>query len=179
MHIGFGLLLNPASHNYIRALQLELHQEFGIHFGRQFPHVTIKSPFETDDPAPYLHYLGELATHTPPVALTFDGFGHFNQRILYLAVAPNSFLRHLHDRILVEMKARFGLTPHEFEGPNIQFHATIAGFDDPPAFLAVQEYLTNRTLYFEESIRELGLFHFLGPESGWIVQARYAFQGLP
>ncbi|MEZ4994105.1 MAG: 2'-5' RNA ligase family protein [Saprospiraceae bacterium] len=173
MTIGFALMLNNECHNFIRQLQLELHQEIGIGLARQAPHITIKSPFETDDIVPHRDYLEELADSMPSLTITFDGFASFGEKVIFLNVAENSPLYELHRNLLNEVQIRFGLRPHEFEGEQIKFHASIAGFNDEIQFRQAMLYLrSNYQPHFTFRVSTLGLFYYLGEGNGWIVNRR-------
>ena len=39
MKIGYAILLDQETHNFIRKIQLELHQQIGIGHARQPPHI--------------------------------------------------------------------------------------------------------------------------------------------
>lgn len=172
MKIGYALLLNDECHNFIRRVQLELHQALGIGLPRQTPHLTIKSPFETDDIKHHVDYLENLAAKIPPIELVFSGFGFFGQHVIFLDVQENQDLLDLHSRILREVNEKFGLTPHELEGNNVKFHASIAGFNNEEKFREAQELLMKYQPKFRCRATELGLFYYLGEGNGWIVNRR-------
>jgi 2'-5' RNA ligase len=66
MTIGFAILPDNITHNYIRGLQWRLNQNLGIRISRQSPHITIKSPFETEALQGHLDYLEGLAEQLEP-----------------------------------------------------------------------------------------------------------------
>ena len=172
MTIGFAILLNNECHNFIRKVQLEIHQQIGIGQPRQTPHITIKSPFEVNTLDAYVDYFEELANRLKPFDIEFDGFGTFGERVLYLNVKENSDLIALHANILQEVKEKFDLDPHEFEGENIKFHASIAGFDNADDFHKAEQLLSKYQPKYRFRAIELGLFYYLGAGNGWIVQQR-------
>ena len=173
MKIGFALLLNDECHNYIREIQLELHQKFGTHLARQTPHITVKSPFDVPHPfqslAPFYAYVESLAKQTKPFEIFFDGFNSFGQNVLFLEVAENPALYQLHEKILGDVQDKFGLEPHEFEGQNVKFHASIAGFQEPEKFEEVSNYLNRYQPKFRFEANLFGIFYYLGSGNGWIV----------
>lgn len=172
MTIGFAILPDSGLHNYIRGLQLRLNQKLGIRLSRQSPHITIKSPFETNDLQAHIDYLEQLAPQIDPFDIRCSGFGTFGKQVLFLRVADNPDLLALHNRILKDLDNQFGIQAHEFEGENVVFHASIAGFreseniEDALAFLKTE----HPELVFKA--RELGVFFHLGGGDGWIVLRR-------
>lgn len=172
MKIGYGILLDTATHNFVRKLQLELHQETGIGLARQPPHITLKSPFDIEDISSFSEHLSRLASKLSSFAIEIQGFGTFGERVLYLDVLPNKRLDNLHELILNEMNSNFDIPPGEFEGPNIKFHISIAGFQKAAHFQAAQQYIGRYQPAFSFPLTELGLFYYLGPGQSWIVSQR-------
>ena len=172
MNIGFGILLDIPAHNFIRQLQWELQQVIGIGMARQPPHVTFKSPFEASEIEPYTEYLTKLAADTPAFELNLDGFGYFGEQVLFLDVQENAILTDFHERVLQDMKTMFGISPDPYEGSNVKFPASIAGFQQDEQFQAAPRYIQRYHPNFSFRISELGLFNYLGPGQGWIISQR-------
>ncbi len=169
MQIGYGILVDTATHNFVRKLQLELHQVIGIGLARQPPHITVKSPFAIDDMGPFSAYLSSLATRLSPFTIDAQGFGTFGEQVLYLDILPNKRLNDLHELILEEMNSDFGIAAGEYEGPNIKFHISVAGFRKAVDFQAAQQYISRYQPAFSFPLTQLGVFYYLGPGQSWIV----------
>lgn len=162
-------MLDVASRNFIRRIQLELHHQTGIGVARQPPHITIKSPFETTELAPHRKYLDDLSQKLNGLEVEIEGFGNFADKVIYLNVRHTPALMALHETILQEVEEEFDLRPLEFEGENIKFHASVAGFEEISTCIEAQELLSKYSPQFKFSIAQLGLFYYLGPGKGWIV----------
>lgn len=171
MTIGYAILLNDECHNFIRQTQLELHQNLGLRLARQSPHITIKNPFEAKDVKPHIAYLETLASSLAPFYIEFNSFGTFGDKVIFLEPSENPALLDLHQKILKEVADQFNLKPHEFEGENIRFHASIAGFSDTQKFNEALNYLQSINVDLKFQIETLGLFYYLG-EGGWIINRR-------
>ena len=169
MTIGFAILLDSSSHNFIRSVQLELHQNLGLRLARQSPHITIKVPFEINEMAPMVEYFDQLAEKMESFPIELIGFNHFNKRVIYLEVDSNSVLTRWHHQILRDLKTEFGLDPHEFEGTNVKFHASLVGVNDSDQFESVMNYLNRYFPNFRFQAKQLAIFYHLGGERGWIV----------
>lgn len=172
MTIGYAIMANDECYNFVRKIQLELHQEMGTGLARQSPHVTIKSPFETDEIEDHVLYLESLSNSIKSFELELEGFGSFGENVIFLAVKKSQKLMELHQKILSEVKAHFGLEPHDFEGENIRFHMSVAGFDSSESFHSAQLYLKKYNPKFKYKIETLGLFYYLGNGNGWIVNRK-------
>lgn len=176
MIIGYAILLDDNCHNFIRQIQLELHQHIGIGLARQSPHITIKSPFETNDIQKHIDYLEKLSKEIRPFEITFAGFGSFEKKVIFLDVLENIDLTRLHHRILRDVKTRFDLEPHKLEGKNVRFHASIAGFSQEEQFLESKLYCNRYKPDFRFRITTLGLFCYLGEKQGWIINRRISIK---
>ncbi len=171
MTIGYAILANVECHNFIRKIQLELHRELGIALARQSPHVTIKSPFETETLEDHVLYLERLS-NLIPFEIELEGFGSFGEKVIFLDVKKSLQLTALHERILSEVKTDFGLEPHELEGENIRFHMSVAGFENAESFHNAQLYLKKYNPKFKYKINTFGLFYYMGSGNGWIVNRK-------
>jgi 2'-5' RNA ligase len=176
MIIGYALMLNNECHNFIREIQLELHQVIGIGLPRQTPHITIKSPFEINDIKNHVEYIEDLSLRIKPIDIEFDGFGTFGNKVIFLNVKENQELHNLHWKIIHEVKEKFNLTPHEFEGENIKFHASIAGFNNEDTFRRAYKLLSKYQPDYNFKVTELGIFYYLGEEKGWMVNRKIKIQ---
>lgn len=174
MEIGFAILLNNEGHNLMRRIQMELQEELGIQASTIVPHITIKSPFETSNRIPFLQYLESLIQEMEPFEITIQGFNHFTDRVIFLEVAENPVLLELHWRILNDVKSKFGIDAHEFEGENIKFHSTVSFFKEKEKFDLAWSYLQQYNLQFSFLAKTLGVYYYLG-EKGYIVGHKINF----
>ena len=177
MHIGFGILLPREPHNFIRKAQLQLHHHLSILPGRQNPHITFKSPFKVHDIEGYVDYFDGLARQVKPFEIKLDGIGSFDKKILYLAVAGNPELEHLHRKVIREMEDQFGIEPDPLEGENARFHATICRPQTPDVFDEASKMLEQENPEFVFLARDIGIFYHLGGEHSWIVYRQMPLQG--
>ena len=168
MLIGFAIIVNDSSHNFIRQIQVELNQELGFRISRQSPHVTIKTPFEVEEIEPLTQYLENLAKEIQPFPIRLKGFGYFGEQVIFLDVEEKDSLNQLHWRILNDLKEEFAIEPHQFEGDNVKFHASVAGYSDPEDFQNAQNYLKRYQPDFQFQATTLGIFYHLGND-GWVV----------
>ncbi|MEL7120977.1 MAG: 2'-5' RNA ligase family protein [Bacteroidota bacterium] len=177
MQIGFALLLNNEVFNFVRTLQLELHLELGVHLSRQPPHITIKSPFEASNITPFVAYLEKIAQTTSPFEITIDGFGNFGNQVLFLEVLENPTLTQLHHTIINDFQQAFMIAPDQYEGANVKFHVSIAGFNETELFQQAQEYISAHKAEFSLQINQLGIFYYLGPGQSWIINRKIRLLG--
>ena len=173
MRIGFAILLDDKSHNFARQIELELCHKFGLCWGlRQSPHITIKAPFDTNKLEPFVEYLESLSKEIVPFNVELDGFNYFEPKVIFLDVKENPSLKKLHFRILEDMKKKFKIEFHEFEGKNIKFHSGLALSDvTEKKFKEAKKYLTKYKPKFKFKAKTLGIFYHLG-EAGWVIVRR-------
>jgi len=90
-----------------------------------------------------------------------------------MKVEPSKELVDLHLRVLDDLKNKYGVAKNKFEGPEQQFHTTLAYQDiEEEMFLKAKKDLSNEpepkiTFKFDS----IGLFLFTGEE--WIITRKY------
>jgi 2'-5' RNA ligase len=160
----------------VRALQEELRAAHG-HLGPEAPpHVTLKLGFAGTDVAAHARHLAALAARSAPVALEVEGFGAFDEGILYLDVVKSPALEQLRRRLLADLAARFGVRPHPLEvGDRFHFHLTLAHGLPPEAFAAARRQLLGRGFRARATAERLALLRFAGDR--WAVEGTWALEG--
>ena len=176
MKIGFGILPDNDTHNFIRQIQLELHQKLGVHLSRQSPHITVKAPFDCENLPQMVNYLENFCQSIEPFEMELNGFNSFGHQVLFLDVAENQALTDLHWHLLKNLKTSFGVEAHELEGENVKFHASISAFQDEPTFRNAMSFLGKYPAKMSFKVQTIGIFYYLGPGNGWIINRRIDFQ---
>ncbi len=132
MKATFALLADYPTHNTVRRLAWQMYQKYGISLetSRLPPHVSLKQPFDIADLAALESYMNELVSRMSPINITLTGpeLVEVNEHtsILWLKAEQTPTLHQLHNRLNQELESRFGSTQADFDGPDYQFHMTIA-----------------------------------------------------
>jgi 2'-5' RNA ligase len=182
MKAAFALLANTETHNLVRKLSWNIHRKYrtGIDICRLPPHVSLKQPFEISDLDGLESYMPELAESISPFEVNLTGLelidvniSGLETGILWMNVQETEFLRNLHNSLNQELTARFGNVSAAFDGPDYNFHMTVAIGGQP-----IEMY---RNIYneFEDhlkdlrfTVRDLGMFVYDEIEesnSGYII----------
>jgi 2'-5' RNA ligase len=136
--LGVAVLLDDATSNQIRLLELEVASATSNAYGlRQPPHITVKRPFEVSshaEAAAFSEDVRSIARVTSTFTLAISGSGDFGGKVVYLPVATeddSAQLRALPETLL-ETAAHYNASIDEYEATGRPtFHATIAmGLDD-------------------------------------------------
>lgn len=173
--IGYAVLLDDASHNYARKMELDISERFQTRGGlRQSPHITIKPPFTVETIDPFIAHFDELARTTETFEIELNGIDFFEPKVVFINVEKNQHLFNLHQRIITHLKANHGIeTNPKTEGENVRFHSTLAVSDlTEENFYKAKEYLKDENPHFTFKATTLGLFYHLSPEEGWIIYRR-------
>ncbi len=140
---------------------------------RSPPHITLAPPFRISDQRQISQVSGLLAraaSDTSPVTIRHDGWGHFGDRVLYVAVEHSNGISELygrlrHDAVLQEYKIGF----HDSFHP----HITIAFRDlAPQVFPAVWSHFSSRAMTMEWQAHSLYLLYL---SDRWTVIRRFPF----
>lgn len=171
MKIGFGIIVNNEVFNFTRESQIDLFQRFNTSYGlRQSPHITIKTPFETEDVEVFDSYLKKIAEKLTPFELCISGIGYFEPSVVYLAIKESKELRGLYEKINQDFQRDFEMDINE----EMIFHLTLAYKDlTKQNFRNIKKYLKEKDPQFCFTVNTLGLFYFLPDEDSWILYKRY------
>jgi 2'-5' RNA ligase len=135
MNVGFALLVDQPTHNFMRKLAFELDRIYrtGLQAALLPAHVSLKQPFYTDDLPAVEAYFDTFAAGIQPFEIAFDAVEvqhtagpNRDTGIVWLAARETPTLRDLHNRLNAELAARFAHSQADFDGPDFRFHATIA-----------------------------------------------------
>jgi 2'-5' RNA ligase len=141
MNVGFALLVDQPTHNFMRKLAFELDRAYrtGLQAALLPAHVSLKQPFHADDLPAVESYFDTFAASIQPFVIAFDAVEvqpaagpNRDTGIVWLAARETPMLRDLHNRLNAELAARFARSQAEFDGPAFRFHATIAMGGQPP-----------------------------------------------
>jgi 2'-5' RNA ligase len=126
-----AILPPPALAEKISAVKKEIAENYGPRYAlRVLPHITLQNPFKAPpgmEPA-FFELLQEFATLHPPLAVTLNGFGAFENKdnpVIYLKVEKNDALISLHKKLMNFLRKEFGFS-HLLARSNFSPHLNIA-----------------------------------------------------
>lgn len=171
MQAAFVILFDLDIYNYARKLQVKLYDLFGTKETLKLdPHITIKYAFDASKLNDYEKYFDELVKATPPFEIEINRVDSFETNVVYLGISKSKILTDLHLKVLHDFKERFSIEPSEFEGENLNFHATLAYKDiTEEVFGKIKEYLKNEKPNFKFQVRKLGLYLRFNENDNWFV----------
>ena len=135
MKAAFALLADYSTHNAVRKMAWQMYQKYGVSLetSRLPPHVSLKQPFDIPNISDLEGYMAELAGSLSPIDIALTELELIEvvgaggpSGILWLKAEQTPALHQLHNRLNQELALRFGSTQADFDGPNYQFHLTIA-----------------------------------------------------
>lgn len=135
------ILSDPVA-TFHRELTAEISNKFNIADVAESipPHLTLKSPFSVDSTASVQEVLSASAREFQPASLTFSGFDHFDERVLYLDVTASSLARQQIDVLTERLREDDSISLSKYDDP-ITLHATVARASDLELFKKIKEYL--------------------------------------
>ena len=178
MKFGIALLPDKKTINLIRDLQKDLHQKFDVRQSRQYPHVTIKSPFESGDVEVFDHYIRLLSIQHSKLKLSVEGCSCFENNVVYILVKGDYILASLHKRILSDFSTLYNISPGLFEGENIIFHISIAVVKDKRQAEDVLQYINDQLELHSIIADAFALFVFNEERSLWEVYNQYPLSSI-
>ncbi len=175
--MAYVVLLGDEVHNFMRGLQLEILEEFGVNLGLSAPpHVTLKLGFFAPDVRPFARHVADLALSIRPFTLRFNGIGFFPEGFAYLGVDHDGELEALRRQVVAQVNDRFGVEPYALErGTDYKLHATLAHGLTRAEFEAVQKRLRDVRVDLSCPVTHLALI-FRWTER-WVTFHRAALAG--
>ncbi|MTI22666.1 2'-5' RNA ligase family protein [Fulvivirga sp. RKSG066] len=92
------------------------------------PHITLHMPFRLKEKKEEAlgQSLTTLATNTDKFEIALNGFGHFNQRTIFIDVEANDSLHALFKNIMKSMKVNFNIFNADYKNRGFNPHLTLA-----------------------------------------------------
>lgn len=146
----------------VTGLKTEIAEKFGVkHALKLAPHITLVPPFKMNaenEKGLIDHF--EILKLPPPFLIEVDGFGHFDNRVIYLQVNKMDVLNDLKVKTVKHIekfyklqKDRHGFNPH----------ITLAHRDmSPEAFTKIWSYLHSKKLTFRAPCDNIKLLKHTG-----------------
>lgn len=170
MKVGFALLTDPPTHNTVRKLAWQLHQDYctGLRASRLPPHISLKQPFaiEALDLPVVERYFDRFAAQIAPFVVSLPGMRVITEPatpdlsgIVWLDVAETPLLRELHNQLNCDLATIFDDASTPFDGDSYQFHLTVAISSQPTdAYHRIAAQLQKSNLALSYTVREIALF---------------------
>lgn len=126
MHIAYIIPLDPVVQTFARRRAEEAAAEFGANRALAIEaHITLKTPFEAANLAPFERVLDDLARELSPFKLHIRGINWFEPDVIFLDVVQDARLDLLRRRLLAAL-TELGVRPDTVEGDGYHFHITVA-----------------------------------------------------
>lgn len=141
MRYFIGNLIRGEMAEYYRTTCADLSFRFGVANVAEIvpPHITVKSPFERAN-ADAIDDLIALSTEVETFPLSFEGWGHFGDKTIYIdAPRPSPELKAFMSSISAKFKT-IGIPPSRDESMG-HLHASIARFLKPRQYSDIWKYL--------------------------------------
>lgn len=169
--IGIGLLLPDLQFNFVRNIELNLHNSNEVTLGlSQPPHITIKRPFTLNSKGELDSFIERL-THMclKPCTVRYKEVTVFPDNTVYFSIEDNSDLHDLHKRTL-DICKEFNIGPDELEGDNVIFHTSLAlGLSDNQSRTALRSITLSGDELMPFKLSSVGIFMQLPSNGTWII----------
>lgn len=161
-----------AYHNALRKEISETFNTYPLHL-KVPPHITFKDPFKTKTTDEVEKLLEAFAQKQASSTITLSGFGHFNNKVIYINVHASYEAMKTIDCLnkkLMELKwLNFG----RYE-TNRKLHTTIAVRDIQKIFNHIWNFIKDDEPYFENSFDSIALLKHDGKR--WNIHCEFNFQ---
>ena len=127
MYIWIGLVLEKDDENYIRKICKEENKNFNINEQAfSLPqHISLKTSFNANEYSVVIQYLKEELRDIQAIQLEANNLTIIDDKVIWLDIEENRFLRELHNKINLILKEKFNIGLSGFDGENFKFHSTL------------------------------------------------------
>jgi len=166
VQLAYTILLPDELANRVRWAKFHVGERYGAEPWDLLtqPHITLKSPFEADELAPYSEYLRRLASETEPFEIVVGPPTLFEDWVLFYEVEQDERLHALQQRIVDDL----GLQRVEHEATGWHFHVTIAETLDEERARAARDELDDAR-EFRFPLEELALWRGVEQAGYWAI----------
>jgi len=142
-------------------------------------HLTVKIPFEANsyELAQVENRLELFASKAHAVPLTFERFGRFGFKTVYLDVVKSNLAVELVRSCVSDMNAFPWMQRVTHEGNKL--HASVARFMTYKQFRRVWRHVKNEPAYFKTTLGSLALLKKETPHVPWVLHREFEFATLP
>lgn len=172
-------LLEGEVGEFHRRITADLARRFGVEPLHEIipPHITLKAPFDRDDPEDVAALLKKTAAARDPSPLRYEGFGHFpkDTRVIFLTPVASREAEETIELLRRNLRGIGGLSWESHE-KKLRLHASVARFLSPRKFRKIMDYLANVPARFSSRLDNVALLGKAGRR--WEVLRRFPLPGL-
>lgn len=177
MRYYIGYVPGEELQNLYHQLIGELSEMFDLkrltHNGR-IPHVTLKEPFERKYVRDIECYLEEFCDKTSPTPLTYNGFGRFGKRVIFLDVKPSKAMKTTYGGFLKGMKELPDIYWGKYDTQNKHLHTTLLKGGIGKGFEEIWDYLSR--INFSEDFMWDNVTIFKKKDGKTVIHRVYSLQ---
>lgn len=110
-----------------KKLSAEAFEKFKVKSSKLPAHITLKAPFETEEPIEVLEEaIEKYIKDKKAIPYEIKGFEHFDNRVIYMNAIENKEMRDFHKGFVKAIKEVNYISFGSHEGENAIFHVTVS-----------------------------------------------------
>lgn len=130
-------------------LRKEVFNHFGAGSSKLYAHFTIKSPFEYNGSIKDLEeMLFHFSKSNNAEPYNINGFDHFDNRVIFMAVNMSDEAKRVHDKLIEEISSLPYINFQDKDGKDKTFHVTVASKKLSDKFQCVWDYCNSKECSF-------------------------------
>lgn len=160
-HLYFMAIIPPAEiADKITIVKKEMAEKFNNRHALKSPaHITLQMPFKREETmeAPIAGFMKAFSERQDPFEVELNGFGHFDDRVIFINVLENDKLKSLHTKLNSALRSELNFTENETP---LKFHphVTVAHRDlIVPQFELAWPQFQKRNFTAQFSVHQLSL----------------------
>jgi 2'-5' RNA ligase len=166
-----AFVLNDEAGKFNNEMRRDVFGKFGVKSSKLPAHITIKSPFETEQIDEMEDVLEMFVKHEKAAPIHIKGYNHFDDRVIYMDVFALKEAKEMHDRLIEALQTLSWLQFQSHDGKDKIFHLTITSKKIQKIFSDLWEYVQQFPCDFQSSFSTISLYRW--EQSTWILHREY------
>ena len=142
-------------------LRKEVFEKFNAKSSSLPAHFTIKGPFETDNIKEVEEIISSFAKKNTAYPIILRGYGHFDERVIYMAVDMSTEAKEIHDKFIEELDRASYIKFKDNEGKDKTFHVTITSKKIKDKFQPIWDYVNQYSCYYEDYFYNITIYKWV------------------
>ncbi len=124
----------------MREIKEAISRNFHVSQRAIIPHISLVGPIYTDDEKKLVKEVVKIAKKFELISLKLDGFGHFDNNVVFVKIKPSDELEQLRLELVDKLKGFCNLSEFDLE-PDFKYHATLVMHDIYQKFDRIWNFL--------------------------------------
>ena len=158
-----------------KKLSAEAFEKFKVKSSKLPAHITLKAPFETEEPIEVLEEaIEKYIKDKKAIPYEIKGFEHFDNRVIYMDVNMSNEGKVIHDKLIDILDNFDYIEFNKKDGKDKIFHVTLTSKKVPSIYKEVWEYVNKYPFEFNCYFDNISIFKWV--DNTWKLHKEFIIE---